>query len=67
MVIFGAAENETPIGLGEGVGEVLTPTVIDGITTTGDGEEETEGKEQNFVKWLKGNPFFDPNPSSFEA
>ena len=23
--------------------------------------------EQNFVKWLKGNPFFDPNPSSFEA
>jgi hypothetical protein len=32
------------LGLGAGVGEVLTPTVIDGITT-GEGEEGNEGKE----------------------
>ena len=32
------------LGLGAGVGEALTPTVIDGIAM-GDGEEGKEGKE----------------------
>ena len=33
-----------PSGSGEGVYAVLTPTAVDGITTSGDGEKETEGK-----------------------
>ena len=47
MVIFGGEEDESPSGSGEGVYAVLTPTAVDGITTTGDREEETEGERVN--------------------
>ena len=43
VLAFGAGHNGC-LGLGEGVTEALTPTAIDGITTS-DGEEGKEGKE----------------------
>jgi alpha-tubulin suppressor-like RCC1 family protein len=43
VLVFGSGANGH-LGLGAGVGEALTPTVIDGITM-GEGGEETEGKE----------------------
>jgi alpha-tubulin suppressor-like RCC1 family protein len=43
VLAFGHGESGR-LGLGVGVEEVLTPTAIDGITT-GEGGEETEGKE----------------------
>ena len=48
VMVFGSGHDAMGVGslgLGAGVGEALTPMVIDGITM-GEGDKEKEGKEE---------------------